>query len=66
MTAVLLEAAAGGASAVRAETAESNDGALRVLRRLGFKLDPAEEGRVHTLLSLDATNQTNYRPPHSQ
>ena len=58
MTAVLLEAAAGGASAVRAETAESNGGALRVLRRLGFKLDPAEEGRVHALLSLHTTNRT--------
>jgi len=58
MTAVLLEATAGGASKVRAETAESNGGALRVLRRLGFKLDPAEEGRVHALLSLHTTNRT--------
>ena len=59
MTAVLLEATAGGASAVRAETAESNGGALSVLRRLGFRLLPAEEGRVHALLSLNATSQTN-------
>jgi len=59
MTAVLLEAAAGGASTVRAETAESNGGALSVLRRLGFRLLPAEEGRVHALLSLNATSQTN-------
>jgi len=65
-TAVLLKAAAGGASAVRAETAESNGGALSVLRRLGFRLLPAKEGRVHALLSLDVTNQTNYQPPHSQ
>ena len=59
MTAVLLEATAGGASTVRADTAESNVGALSVLRHLGFRLLPAEEGRVHALLSLDATNQTN-------
>lgn len=59
MTAVLLEAAAGGASTVRAETAESNGGALSVLRRLGFRLLPAEEGRIHALLSLNATSQTN-------
>ena len=59
MTAVLLEATAGGASTVRAETAESNGGALSVLRRLGFRLLPAEEGRVHALLSLDATNRTH-------
>ena len=59
MKAVLLEATAGGASTVRAETAESNGGALSVLRHLGFSLDPADEGRVHALLSLDTTNQTN-------
>ena len=66
MTAVLLEATARGASSVQAETAESNRSALSVLRRLGFRLLPAEEGRVHALLSLDAANQTNQRPPHSQ
>jgi len=59
MTAVLLEATAGGASTVRADTAESNVGALSVLRHLGFRLLPTEEGRVHALLSLDAANQTN-------
>ena len=59
LTAVLLEATAGGATTVRADTAESNVGALSVLRRLGFSLDPADEGRVHALLSLDTTNQTS-------
>ena len=66
MTAVLLEATAGGASTMRAETAESNGGALSVLRRLGFRLLPAEEGRVHALLGLNATNRTRQRPLHSQ
>lgn len=59
MKAVLLEATAGGASTVRADTAESNVSALNVLRRLGFRLPPAEEGRVHASLSLDATNRTH-------
>lgn len=59
MKAVLLEATAGGASKVRADTAESNAGALSVLRRLGFRLHPVEEGRVHASLSLDATNRTH-------
>ena len=59
MKAVLLEATAGGASKVRADTAESNVSALSVLRRLGFRLHPAEEGRVHASLSLDATNRTH-------
>ena len=59
MKAVLLEATAGGARTVRANTAESNVGALSVLRRLGFSLLPAEEGLVHALLGLDTTNQTN-------
>ena len=45
MGATLRQAATLGATEVRAHTTAANWGALAVLRRLGFDLDPAENGR---------------------
>ncbi len=50
MVAALREAAALGASSVRAETTASNTGALAVLDRLGFdRSPPDDQGSVHAL-----------------
>jgi len=54
IAAAVREAAALGATAVRAETTANNAGALTVLERLGFDLTPADDGRgVHALLILE-------------
>jgi RimJ/RimL family protein N-acetyltransferase len=53
LAAVLQEAAAAGAVAVRADTMAGNTAALAVLRRLGFALSPSGEGPdVRALLVL--------------
>ena len=54
LAAVLREARASGARAVRADTTAANAGALGVLRHLGFELTPSDSGPgVRALLSLD-------------
>ena len=57
MRAIIVEATRAGAHELRADTAETNFGALRVLRRLHFELDPAKDGRVRASLVVEPTKQ---------
>ena len=57
LAALVAEAAAWGAAAVRADTAATNAGALAALRRLGFALTAAEDGRgVRATLRLPGSS----------
>ncbi|MBA3293337.1 MAG: GNAT family N-acetyltransferase [Geodermatophilaceae bacterium] len=62
VAAVLDEAAALGASAVRADTTTTNAAALAVLERLGFSLTSAGDGRsVRALLLLEPQTPSTER-----